>query len=57
MLDPACGTAGFLISSYKHILKANTDAQSHSTLTPDDKGRLAANVKGLRYLARCAYRW
>lgn len=27
ILDPACGTAGFLISSYKHILKANsTDA-------------------------------
>jgi type I restriction enzyme M protein len=25
ILDPACGTAGFLISSYKHILKANTD--------------------------------
>ena len=24
MLDPACGTAGFLISSYKHILKHNT---------------------------------
>jgi type I restriction enzyme M protein len=24
MLDPACGTAGFLISAYKHILKQNT---------------------------------
>ncbi len=24
VLDPACGTAGFLISSYKHILQANT---------------------------------
>ena len=24
ILDPACGTAGFLISSYKHILKDNT---------------------------------
>lgn len=24
ILDPACGTAGFLISSYKHILRANT---------------------------------
>ena len=34
VLDPACGTAGFLISSYKHILKANTDANGHSTLTP-----------------------
>ncbi len=46
VLDPACGTAGFLISSYKHILKANTDAKGHSTLTPDGKGRLAANFKG-----------
>ncbi|MBY5342170.1 restriction endonuclease subunit M/S [Rhizobium leguminosarum bv. viciae] len=24
ILDPACGTAGFLISAYKHILKANS---------------------------------
>lgn len=46
VLDPACGTAGFLISSYKHILKANTDAKGNSTLTPDDKGRLAKNFKG-----------
>ncbi|MGH2397485.1 MAG: N-6 DNA methylase, partial [bacterium] len=46
VLDPACGTAGFLISSYKHILKSNTDAKGHSTLTPDEKGRLAANFKG-----------
>src|SRR3970040_1365483 len=45
VLDPACGTAGFLISSWKHILKANTDAKGHSTLTPDDKGRLAQNFK------------
>ena len=27
ILDPACGTAGFLISSYKHILKANSTVQ------------------------------
>ena len=46
VLDPACGTAGFLISSYKHILKANTDAEGHSTLTPDEKGTLAANFRG-----------
>jgi type I restriction enzyme M protein len=24
ILDPACGTAGFLISAYKHILKQPT---------------------------------
>jgi type I restriction enzyme M protein len=46
VLDPACGTAGFLISSYKHILKANTDAKGNSTLTPDEKGRLAQNFRG-----------
>jgi len=46
VLDPACGTAGFLISSYKHILKANTDAKGHSKLTPDEKGRLSQNFKG-----------
>jgi type I restriction enzyme M protein len=46
ILDPACGTAGFLISAYNHILRANTDAQGHSKLTPDDRGRLAKNFKG-----------
>lgn len=46
VLDPACGTAGFLISSYKHILKANVEDNGQSTLTPDDKGRLAQNFKG-----------
>jgi type I restriction enzyme M protein len=46
VLDPACGTAGFLISSWKHILKANTDPKGNSTLTPDEKGRLAQNFKG-----------
>jgi type I restriction enzyme M protein len=46
ILDPACGTAGFLISTWKHILRTNTDAKGHSTLTPDEKGRLARNFKG-----------
>ena len=46
ILDPACGTAGFLISSYKHILRANADDEGNSTLTPDEKGTLAANFKG-----------
>jgi len=44
VLDPACGTAGFLISSYKHILKAAVD--SKNPLTPDEKGGLAKNFKG-----------
>ena len=46
VLDPACGTAGFLISAWKHILRTNTDKHGHSTLTPDDRGRLAKNFCG-----------
>ena len=46
VLDPACGTAGFLISAYKHILSANADGDGQSTLTPDDRGRLVDNFKG-----------
>lgn len=40
VLDPACGTAGFLISAYKHIV-ANTE-----TLTPDERARLVTNFRG-----------
>lgn len=73
LLDPACGTAGFLISSYKHILKHNSkgyqeknDKEAYDEkgvpieavtldspmrykgelLTPDDRKRLAGNIKG-----------
>ena len=46
VLDPACGTAGFLISSYKHIEAANTDEERQLMLTPDDRDRLAENFKG-----------
>ena len=46
VLDPACGTAGFLISAYKHILAANTNSDGQSTLTPDAWGRLVDNFKG-----------
>ena len=49
ILDPACGTAGFLISAWKHILKANTSAGAKvagDKLTPDERARLARNIKG-----------
>ncbi len=46
ILDPACGTAGFLISAYKYILRNNVDAKGKSTLTPDDRAGLAMNFKG-----------
>ena len=46
VLDPACGTGGFLISTYKHLLAVNVDGNGQSTLTPDDRGRFANNFKG-----------
>ncbi len=46
LLDPSCGTAGFLISAYKHILRSNTDAKGHNTLTPQQRGEMAKNFKG-----------
>ena len=46
ILDPACGTAGFLISAYKHILQANTDYNGGSALTSEEQTRLAAGLKG-----------
>jgi type I restriction enzyme M protein len=46
ILDPACGTAGFLISAYKHVLAANTDAKGKVNLTPDERGILAQHIKG-----------
>lgn len=42
ILDPACGTAGFLISAYKHILKTNKE----KPLTPDEKLKLMNNLAG-----------
>ena len=46
ILDPACGTAGFLISAWKHILKTNTKTRSGDLLTPDERKYLAANISG-----------
>ena len=69
IMDPACGTAGFLISAYKHILKQNSTGVANGNgtategdatdqalespmryagdlLTPEDRARLARNIKG-----------
>jgi len=46
LLDPACGTAGFLISAWKHIMKANADNKPGDKLTPDEKRKLTANIRG-----------
>ena len=42
VLDPACGTAGFLISAYKHILARNKE----KPLSPDEMQRLTKNFIG-----------
>ncbi len=47
ILDPACGTAGFLISAWKHILQANSkEGRKGAGLTPDERKRLTENIKG-----------
>ncbi len=57
VLDPACGTAGFLISAFKYILggprsvvAANGDgrdgARPSTDLTPDERARLMTNFRG-----------
>lgn len=49
ILDPACGTAGFLVSAYQHILKSNTDEKSGklgSLLTSTERKKLTKNIVG-----------
>jgi type I restriction enzyme M protein len=41
ILDPACGTAGFLISAFKHIKEKN-----NNQLTPDERKRMIQNFVG-----------
>ena len=57
VLDPACGTAGFLLSAYKHILNQNSAPLSGElseglrgrpggALKPDDRKKLSTNFVG-----------
>jgi restriction modification system DNA specificity domain protein len=48
ILDPACGTAGFLISAYKYILHHNSSEgkSNGDLLTPDQRKQLAQNICG-----------
>lgn len=46
VLDPACGTAGFLLSAYKHILNKNTEKRLGDKLKPEDRKKLATNFVG-----------
>ena len=54
ILDPACGTAGFLISAYKHILRQH-DGKNDQTgeptsaekrLSPEEKQKMMSNFEG-----------
>lgn len=46
ILDPACGTAGFLISAWKYIQECNKKTRSGDLLTPAERNKLAANIHG-----------
>jgi type I restriction enzyme M protein len=52
VLDPACGTAGFLISAWKHILKNNSSprnvdaGRAGDLLTPAERARIAGSIFG-----------
>ncbi len=44
--DPACGTAGFLLSAYKYIVQQNTQKRLGDQLTPDQRKKMANNIIG-----------
>ena len=50
VLDPACGTGVFLVSSYKHILEQHDGKddlkKQEKPLTPDERKKLMANFEG-----------
>ncbi|MEI6327017.1 MAG: restriction endonuclease subunit S [Candidatus Roizmanbacteria bacterium] len=50
VLDPACGTGGFLVSSYTHILEQHDGKddpkKQEKPLTPDERKKLMGNFEG-----------
>ena len=49
ILDPACGTGGFLVSAYKHILAKHTSKDSAvpgDQLTPAKREKISKNIVG-----------
>jgi type I restriction enzyme M protein len=50
ILDPACGTAGFLVSTYNHILEKhdglNDPTKQEKALSPDERKKLMQNLQG-----------
>ena len=50
VLDPACGTGGFLVSTYNHILeqhdRKDDPKKKEKPLTPDERKKLMSNLQG-----------
>lgn len=50
VLDPACGTGGFLVSTYNHILEQHDSkddpGKKEKPLTPDERKKLMSNLQG-----------
>src|SRR5262249_36871109 len=46
ILDPACGTAGFLVSAYKFILSQNTRDRRGDLLSTEQRQALQHNIQG-----------
>lgn len=50
VLDPACGTGGFLVSTYNHILEQHDGKDdpknNEKPLTPDERKKLMSNLQG-----------
>ena len=50
VLDPACGTGGFLVSTYNHILEQHDGKddpkKQEKPLTPDERKKLMSNLHG-----------
>src|SRR3989344_247203 len=44
--DPSCGSAGFLISAYNHIMKVNTKKKKGDLISPEEKKKLIKNFVG-----------
>ena len=50
ILDPACGTGGFLVKSYQHILdhfnQKDASGNAPKPITPDERKKLMTNFEG-----------
>ena len=46
ILDPACGTAGFLVSAYNHIFNDNKDKIPGDMLSALEKSKLMSGIQG-----------